>query len=129
MTYLLNTHSTEFMAGKDALSKCFARNECTKKSTSKSITSTIRIHNFVITQRLYRDNLSFGIWTSNEGSGFSTICEDDDTFTSFIGFFIACKCFCNAYEISLGASVIGSGSKCFGFGFVAEDNVGVRKNF
>jgi len=117
------------MTNEDTFFECFSSNKCTKKSTSKSITSTIRIHDLVTTQCLNRENLSFRIWTSNEGSIFSAICEDDDTFTSFIRFFIACECFGNPYEIRLGAGVVGSGGPCFGFGFVGDDDISVGKDF
>lgn len=128
VTYLFDTHTTKFMSNKYSFLNTLPSNIRTQKSTSKSITSTISINNLIIFQRINRENLCFGFRSDNKTSIFRTMCENNNTFTRFIGFFISSERFCDSGKIGFGTWIICCCCPCFSFGFVTDDDIGVRKD-
>jgi hypothetical protein len=127
-TNLLYTSTSKCMASQHSLFQIPARNECTKKSSNKSISSAICIHNLLVCQPIDGEELWFiGLVSRDDNGAFGTLGENHDTAARRVGFgqkSDAARNACNVFGVWVTCCVCVRLSLTL----VADEDISVRQN-
>ncbi len=127
-TNLLYTSTSKCMTSQNSLFQIPACNKCTKKSSSKSISSAICIHDLLVCQLIDGEELWFvGLVSRDHNGAFGTLGENHDTAARRIGFgrkSDAARNACNVFGVWVTCCVC----VCLSLSLVADEDIGVRQN-
>jgi len=127
-TNLLYTSTSKCMASQNSLFQILACNECTKKPSSKSISSAICIHDLLVCQPIDGEELWFiGLVSRDHNGAFGALGENHDTAARRVGFgqkSDAARNACNVFGVWITCCVCVRLSLTL----VADENISVRQD-